>query len=144
MQSNNWAHAAFASFNALTCLWALVALVGIRNAAVDVVVNIVDRLYRRERPARYKRRRTAVPEGDGVKDWRQVLDLGADIDPALVEPPRAIPAAASTERPSEVDDLARSLAILLGGDNESGVRELRLQRQDGEVVISVVQHRRAR
>lgn len=137
VQSNNWAHAAFALFNALTCLWALVALVGIRNAAVDVVVNIVDRLYRRERPALYKRRRTAVPEGDGVKDWRQVLDLGADIDPALVEPPRAIPAVASIERPSEVDDLARSLAILLGGDSEGGVRELRLQRQDGEVVISV-------
>ena len=61
----------------------------------------------------------------------------AEIDPALVEPPRAIAAAASIDRPSEVDDLAQSLAILLGGDVESAVRELRLQRQDGEVVISV-------
>ena len=62
IQFGNWAHAAFASFNAVAALWALVALVGIRNAGVDVVVNVIDRLYRRERPARYKRRRTPVPE----------------------------------------------------------------------------------
>ena len=111
------------------------ALVGIRNAAVDVVVNIVDRLYRRERPARYKRRRTPVPESP--KDWLQVLDLGPDIDPALVEPPRVAAQVSSAGSEAQIDDLARSLAILLGSETGAGLREVRLQRQDGEVVISI-------
>lgn len=136
LQTANYAHAAFASFNALACLWALVALVGVRNACVDVVANIVDRLYQRERPARYTRRRTPVPEG-AAKDWRQVLDLGADIDPMLVEPPRIAGGPAPATDDSEFDDLARSLAILFGGDAETGVSEVRLHRQDGKVVVSI-------
>jgi hypothetical protein len=66
-----------------------------------------------------------------------VLDLGADIDPALVEPPRVAAQVSPADNETQFDDLARSLAILLGSETGAGLREVRLQRQDGEVVISI-------
>ena len=73
-------HAVFAGFNALACIWALVALVGIRNSLVDIAIGIRERLYKSEKPVRYKRRRTPLDDTAVASDWRDVLYNGALAD----------------------------------------------------------------
>ncbi|MCW2493392.1 MAG: hypothetical protein JWN47_2756 [Frankiales bacterium] len=80
----NWGNAAFAGFNAIAASYAVMALMGVRNALVDVWLGFVEYLYVTEKPAGAKparagslgrRGRTApVP---AVVGWQDVLYRGA-------------------------------------------------------------------
>lgn len=81
-----YAHAAFAAVNALLGLYAVKAFIGLRNSAMDVWMNIVQRLYRpagSDGPQR-------VPE----PDWITVLYHGAGEESGAGPAPVTTPAAA--------------------------------------------------
>lgn len=75
----NWGNAAFAAFNATTASYALVALMGVQNAIVDIWLGFVERLYVPEKSAKpvvrdRQRRPTPVVSGPS---WEDVLYRGA-------------------------------------------------------------------
>ncbi len=75
VQAQNWGNAAFAGINALLCMWAIVAYIGIRNSIVDMALGVVNWLYVPEKPAR----RSADPAGSGEPrpvDWEGILYHG--------------------------------------------------------------------
>jgi cellulose synthase/poly-beta-1,6-N-acetylglucosamine synthase-like glycosyltransferase len=79
VQQGNWGNAAFAGFNAVTASYALIALMGVRNALVDIWLGFVERLYVPEKtakaPVRARRRRVeAIP---AAPSWEDVLYRGA-------------------------------------------------------------------
>ena len=63
-----WWHAAFAGVNALTALWAVVALIGVRAAITDVVAGTFRFVYRSPEP---------LPARRPATDWAVVLDRGS-------------------------------------------------------------------
>jgi cellulose synthase (UDP-forming) len=77
-----WGNAAFAIFNAVTATYAVTALMGVRNALVDVVLGLVERLYstgkRAPAPVVRRRRQVSEPVLDLPKPgWQDVLYRGA-------------------------------------------------------------------
>jgi hypothetical protein len=75
----NWGNAAFAAFNAVATLYAIVAYIGVRNSIVDVFVNIIQRMYvpvkpRKRRKA--KRVNANVEQAQPQLDWESTLYLG--------------------------------------------------------------------
>jgi hypothetical protein len=74
----NWGKAAFAAFNAVATVYAIVAHVGLRNSLVDVVMNIVQRLYVPVRPRqnRKAKRAKANDEQEQQLDRESTLCLG--------------------------------------------------------------------
>jgi hypothetical protein len=153
LQHGHYPHAVFAGLNALACTWALVALVGIRNSLVDIFVNVRERLYKQERPTRYKRRRTPVSELAAVQaDWRDVLYNGAHADDrSRIEvaganslwPTRAAtasgqPTTVATIDPAtecSADELAQAIALMLA--DETDTTEVRVRLEDGDVQITI-------
>ena len=73
-----WGNFVFGAFNASTAAYALVALVGVRFAIVDVWLGFVERLYVDDKPREVVRvrRRRAAPE-PSAPGWRDVLYQGA-------------------------------------------------------------------
>ena len=74
-----WGNAAFAAFNAMTATYALVALMGVKNAVVDVWLGFVERLYvtdgPKAAPIRVRRRREEPQPA--APSWQDVLYRGA-------------------------------------------------------------------
>ncbi len=142
LHEDAYPHALFAGFNALACTWALVALVGIRNSLLDIAIGIRERLYKPDKPVRYKRRRTALEETVAPLDWRDVLYNGALADgrsridvqgsdvlwPTPVEPQRAAADASA-------DALARAIATML--DGEADGPEVRVRCDHGGVRVTL-------
>jgi len=93
-----WGNVIFGAFNASTAAYALVALVGVRFALVDVWLGFVERLYVSDKPREVVRvrRRRAAPE-PVTPGWRDVLYQGA-------------PATATGEYVSESAGMFRILA----------------------------------
>lgn len=87
------AHAAFAAVNAVLAAYAIVAFVGLRHSAVDVWVNVVERLY--------KPSRAPEPGGEWAPDWVTVLYHGATEpgDTSAIAP-RAAALALADQRPA--------------------------------------------
>jgi hypothetical protein len=73
-----WGNFIFGAFNATTAAYALVALVGVQFALVDVWLGFVERLYVDDKPREIVRvrRRRAAPE-PAAPGWRDVLYQGA-------------------------------------------------------------------
>jgi cellulose synthase/poly-beta-1,6-N-acetylglucosamine synthase-like glycosyltransferase len=73
-----WGNFIFGAFNATTAAYALVALVGVQFALVDVWLGFVERLYVDDKPREVVRvrRRRAAPE-PAAPGWRDVLYQGA-------------------------------------------------------------------
>jgi hypothetical protein len=75
----NWGNAAFAAFNAVATMYAIVAYIGVRNSIVDVFVNIIQRMYV---PVKPRKRRKAKRINANVElaqpqlDWESTLYLG--------------------------------------------------------------------
>lgn len=69
---NNWQNAAFAAFNAITCAWALLAFVGVKDLLVDLVHNFYTWLFVEVSP---KDNGAQESEGEGL-DWQTVLYYG--------------------------------------------------------------------
>jgi cellulose synthase/poly-beta-1,6-N-acetylglucosamine synthase-like glycosyltransferase len=67
LAAHRYLHASFASVNALLATYAMVTLHGVRNTVVDLLVDVRERLYRKERVA-------PVTERSG--DWATVLYHG--------------------------------------------------------------------
>ena len=132
----------FAAFNAAACTWALVALVGVRNSLVDIAIGIRERLYKSEKPVRYKRRRTPLDDAAVAADWRDVLYNGAladgrsridvkgadDLCPTRVELDRS-----SADVSAEA--LARAIAMMLDGDTDGA--EVRVRCDNGDVLVTI-------
>src|SRR6478752_786585 len=93
-----WGSVIFGAFNASTAAYALVSLVGVRFALVDVWLGFVERLYVSDKPREVVRvrRRRAAPE-PVTPGWRDVLYQGA-------------PATATGEYVSESAGMFRILA----------------------------------
>lgn len=82
-----WSNAAFAAFNGLLSLYAIVAYIGLRNSIVDVGVGMVNwvRVPVRE-PKKAQPASPATPEGYEalpVRDWESVLYYGAEPNGAV-------------------------------------------------------------
>lgn len=73
LHAQNWGNAAFALFNAVLCLWAVVAYVGVWSSVVDVVLGVVGWLFVPERQPRTRRR---APAGPSLTDWQSILYHG--------------------------------------------------------------------
>lgn len=73
-----WGNVVFGAFNATTAAYALLALVGVRFALVDIWLGFVERLYVDDKPREVVRvrRRRAAPE-PATPGWRDVLYQGA-------------------------------------------------------------------
>ena len=71
-QAGNWANAAFAGFNALLSLWAVLAYIGIKGTLIDIWVGLTDWMYVDVKPKEVKKKTDDEPE----LDWRAVLYHG--------------------------------------------------------------------
>lgn len=72
ISAQNWGNAAFAAFNAIVSLWAILAYIGIGNTLKDVWVGLTDWMYVEVKP---KTRQAAIAQEPAI-DWRAVLYHG--------------------------------------------------------------------
>ncbi|WAB80507.1 glycosyltransferase family 2 protein [Microcella daejeonensis] len=93
VQAENWGNAAFAGFNAILALAAVIAYIGIGSSLVDIFYGLTNWLY-----AKPKNRTgaSAAPAAEAAADWRTVLYHGAIHDHAADSPAPVL--AGSTER----------------------------------------------
>ena len=70
VREQHFPHAAFAAANALLCMYAVMAFIGLRHSIVDVWLNLTSRLYRSKGDA--------MPKTNEELDWVSVLYHGAD------------------------------------------------------------------
>jgi EAL domain-containing protein (putative c-di-GMP-specific phosphodiesterase class I)/cellulose synthase/poly-beta-1,6-N-acetylglucosamine synthase-like glycosyltransferase len=73
-----WENVAFAGFNVLLGLYAIIAYIGIKNSIMDTWIHLKSLLYKPQPSRRQvrKRRKAAVP-ANGAVDWKSVLQIGA-------------------------------------------------------------------
>jgi len=71
--AENWGNAAFAAFNAVVALWAILAYIGIGNTIKDIWVGLTDWMYVDVKPKAIK---AAVVADEPTIDWRAVLYHG--------------------------------------------------------------------
>jgi cellulose synthase (UDP-forming) len=85
--SAHWENAVFAGTNSLLAFYAIVAYVGLRNSVVDVVMNMVNRLFTSsERGRRRQRKAQRLATGAPQRlDWEAILYYGTD-DATLIPP----------------------------------------------------------
>ncbi|HEY5695446.1 MAG TPA: glycosyltransferase family 2 protein, partial [Candidatus Saccharimonadales bacterium] len=69
--AQNWGNAAFAAFNAIVSIWAVIAYIGIRNTLIDTWRGMTNWLYVETYPAATHAAETAAP-----LDWEAVLYHG--------------------------------------------------------------------
>lgn len=75
VRAENWGNAIFAGINAVLCLWAILAYIGIRASVMDVVLGIIGWLYvPKDRSP--KRPHPSPRRVDGPVDWQGILYHG--------------------------------------------------------------------
>lgn len=72
LEAQNWVNAAFAGFNSVVALWAIVAYIGIRNTIADVWHGLIKWLYVETKNNKIK----VAGTDDPVLNWRAVLYHG--------------------------------------------------------------------
>jgi cellulose synthase/poly-beta-1,6-N-acetylglucosamine synthase-like glycosyltransferase len=72
IEGENWGNAAFAGFNVLASVWALIAYIGIFNVVTDIWMGITQWLYVEVKPKSVKKETIKKP----ALDWRVVLYHG--------------------------------------------------------------------
>ena len=78
VENQFWGNFVFGAFNATTATYALVSLVGVRFALVDVWLGFVERLYVSDKPKQVVRvRRRRVEPVTAAPGWQDVLYRGA-------------------------------------------------------------------
>ncbi|WP_207456706.1 glycosyltransferase family 2 protein [Herbiconiux sp. SYSU D00978] len=95
-QAENWGNAAFAAFNALLALSAIVAYIGVGASLVDIWLGLTRWLYVEAKPRRSRAPRPATPAVEPALDWRTVLYHGTAEPPARTDA-IALPLAATPE-----------------------------------------------
>jgi cellulose synthase/poly-beta-1,6-N-acetylglucosamine synthase-like glycosyltransferase len=105
LEEGHYPHAAFAAANALLCMYAIVAFVGLRHSLVDISLNVYSRLFRTKDD-------TGTQADDDI-DWVTVLYHGAGEDHAhsAVARPSAALALAGEHTISLEDDAAPEIAV---------------------------------
>ncbi len=77
VHAENWGNAAFALFNAVLCLWAVIAYIGVWNSVVDVALGVVGWLYVAPRQPRARRRAPErAPASPATTNWQSILYHG--------------------------------------------------------------------
>lgn len=118
----NWGNAAFAAFNAFWASWAFLSYIGVRNAAVDVLLGWRSWFYvrgarrgkasqRRKKIQRGKkaqvRYQPALPQAEERLDWRLVLEEGTvQYRPAKLSLPKP-PRSSGGQRPDSAAELPK-------------------------------------
>jgi len=87
VQAGNWGNAAFAAFNAVLALAAVIAYIGVGTSLVDLWFGATNWLYVTPRRTATETERSA---DDATADWRTVLYHGAIHDHALEHPAPAL------------------------------------------------------
>lgn len=72
--AENWGNAAFAAFNAIVSVWALLSYIGIWNTLADIWLGLTDWMY----VANKSKRQSADTSNDDKLDWEAVLYHGHD------------------------------------------------------------------
>lgn len=93
VQAENWGNAAFAGFNAILALAAVIAYIGVGSSLVDIFYGLTNWLYAKPKSGAGAPATAAV---EAAADWRTVLYHGAIHDHAADSPAPAL--AGSTER----------------------------------------------
>ena len=101
IQRHRWAHALFAAANALLASYGIVAYIGVKNALVDIGVNLIDKLYKPvPRPSAVplpRDRSATLSPATGRRplavDWESVLHYGSTYSTGESEP---LPVAAAS------------------------------------------------
>lgn len=159
IQMGYWAHAVFAALNAFTCLYAIVAFVGVRNSIVDMWFNVTKHFYRSERApkqraSRPNREAVAVEPEPVSDDWMTVLYYGSNIDPRRVATradegvsvpqsmrQRNVPAVPASMAPTagEVSDVSGALARVLADHlaAHGGTAKVELQVDGGRLEMVI-------
>lgn len=79
-QAQNWGNAVFAAVNAILCLWALIAYIGIGRSIVDMSLGAVGFLFVAPRPPRRARAERRIARREPVPlesvDWNSILYHG--------------------------------------------------------------------
>ncbi|MBI1378392.1 MAG: glycosyltransferase [Frankiales bacterium] len=101
--SRNWSNAAFATFNGVLTIYAIVAFIGLRNSIVDVVLGTWHWI-RVPVPAAPPAK-APEPEGERTMDWESVLYFGPDHAGDTVV--RSAPAVSHAPGPRRGDTRAR-------------------------------------
>jgi cellulose synthase (UDP-forming) len=71
-QAHNWGNAAFAGFNAVVSIWAIMSYIGIWNTIVDTWIGLTDWMYVDVKP----KAATAAQDKKPALDWQAVLYHG--------------------------------------------------------------------
>lgn len=79
---DNWGNAAFAGFNAVASIWAILSYIGIRNLLVDVWLGLTDMLYVNVTP-----KKKVQEDGEKTFNWQGVLYHG---EASTAVPPQAL------------------------------------------------------
>ena len=99
IQFSHYTHAVFAGSNALLTLYAIVAFVGIRYSLADIRVNLMERLYVKEK----------APEVEVEPDWVSVLYYGSAETWESSQVSTTVAALALVDQqPSEVDNVVEA------------------------------------
>ncbi|PJJ71410.1 glycosyl transferase family 2 [Diaminobutyricimonas aerilata] len=94
VQAQNWGNAAFAAFNALLALGAILAYIGIGASLVDIWLGLTKWLYVEPKPRQSRAPKEAAPAAPAALDWRAVLYHGTADGPVQFDLESAVPAAA--------------------------------------------------
>ncbi len=77
--TRNWGNAAFAGFNAIVSVWAIIAYIGILNALKDIWHGLTKWMYVEVKP-----KQTIKKQDEPLLDWRAVIYHGDDKTPVPV------------------------------------------------------------
>lgn len=70
--AHNWANAAFALFDGVVTLWAIISYIGIRNLIVDIWIGLTDWMY----VTTYPKNAAPAPAAQPALDWQAILYHG--------------------------------------------------------------------
>ena len=94
VQAENWGNAAFAGFNALLALAAVITYIGVGSSLIDIMYGLTNWLY--ATPKGFKKAPSTITIDAAPADWRTVLYHGAIHDHAADSPSPAL--AGTSER----------------------------------------------
>lgn len=72
IEGQNWGNAAFAGFNAIVAIWAMLAYIGIGNMVIDIWLGLTNWLYVEYKPKNAQKTEKNIP----TLDWKSVLYHG--------------------------------------------------------------------
>jgi hypothetical protein len=73
VQIPNWGNAAFAAFNAVASIWAIIAYIGIGNVFADIWLGVTDWIYVDNKPKVQGKKEIGTKE---ELDWKRILYHG--------------------------------------------------------------------